>query len=60
MKPVNCLFCGYQGELVFVHSHYQCPHCGINVAPCCEGEQCQISDENQGVVKEETQDKNEC
>jgi hypothetical protein len=24
--------------MVFVHSHYQCPRCKNNIAPCCEGE----------------------
>lgn len=46
VKPLHCDFCGYSGELVFVHSHYQCPRCGINVAPCCQGEQCEYLDED--------------
>lgn len=33
-----CGYCGYYGEMVFVHSHYQCPRCKNNIAPCCEGE----------------------
>lgn len=47
MKPEHCDFCGFTGNLVFVHSHYQCPRCGINVAPCCQGEQCEyLNDED--------------
>jgi hypothetical protein len=41
MKPTHCDFCGLQAEMIFVHSYYQCPRCGINVAPCCQGEQCE-------------------
>ena len=41
MKNQHCGYCGYWGEMVFVHSHYQCPQCKYNIAPCCEGEQCE-------------------
>lgn len=37
----QCGYCGFFGKMIFVHSHYQCPRCGINIAPCCEGENCQ-------------------
>ncbi|MFN5217759.1 MAG: hypothetical protein ACK5CL_03240 [Sphingomonadales bacterium] len=47
MKPTHCDFCGLQGEMIFVHSHYQCPRCGINVAPCCQGESCEWEGEQQ-------------
>jgi len=40
MLPQRCGYCGFWGEMVFVHSHYQCPHCKNNILPCCEGEQC--------------------
>ena len=34
----ECGYCGFYGELVWVHSHYQCPRCKNNIMPCCEGE----------------------
>jgi hypothetical protein len=34
----HCGYCGFSGEMVFVHSHYQCPVCHNNIMPCCEGE----------------------
>gem|GEM_PF-4764551 len=44
-----CGYCGYFGEMVFVHSHYQCPRCKNNIAPCCEGENMEESnDEDTG------------
>lgn len=27
-------------ELIYVHGHYQCPKCGINNLPCCDGDNC--------------------
>lgn len=33
-----CEYCGYFGEMIYVHSHYQCPRCKNYVVPCCEGE----------------------
>jgi len=33
----RCGYCGYEGALIFVHSHYQCRHCGSNILPCCDG-----------------------
>jgi len=44
MKPEQCDYCGFMGQMVFVHSHYQCPRCGINVNPCCGGEQCETEE----------------
>jgi hypothetical protein len=46
----NCGYCGFFGEMVFVHSHYQCPRCKINIAPCCEGENCQEITKNEGIL----------
>jgi hypothetical protein len=42
-----CGYCGYYGEMVFVHSHYQCPRCKNNIAPCCEGENTNESDDKE-------------
>ncbi|MBE7492568.1 MAG: hypothetical protein HS108_12535 [Planctomycetes bacterium] len=37
----HCLYCGFEGELVWVHGHGQCARCGINVEPCCDGAACE-------------------
>ena len=37
MNPQRCPWCGCRGEPVRVHGHGQCPHCGNNVEPCCNG-----------------------
>ena len=37
---VNCLFCGNNIHLIFVHGHYQCPVCKTNALPCCDGDNC--------------------
>jgi hypothetical protein len=34
----RCLYCGFVGELIWVHGHGQCARCHINVEPCCQGE----------------------
>lgn len=36
----RCLYCGMEAELVWVHGHGQCSHCGINTEECCRGESC--------------------
>jgi|688.fasta_scaffold188890_3 hypothetical protein len=38
MKEI-CPVCLQLAELIHVHSHYQCSVCGMNVVPCCNGEQ---------------------
>jgi hypothetical protein len=37
---VQCLFCSSQVQLIHVHGHYQCPKCGTNAMPCCDGDNC--------------------
>jgi hypothetical protein len=37
---INCLFCGSNVQMVFVHGHYQCPVCKTNALPCCDGDNC--------------------
>ncbi|ULQ55314.1 hypothetical protein KJS94_11745 [Flavihumibacter rivuli] len=55
MTPQLCYFCGHAVTLVFVHSHYQCPVCGTNALPCCEGESCVVpADQTNG--QKETRD----
>ena len=34
----ECPTCHQVGELVWVHSHLQCPACKTVVVPCCNGE----------------------
>jgi len=38
----RCLFCGQPEQLVWVHGHGQCAHCGVNAMPCCDGAECAI------------------
>ncbi|NBQ84077.1 MAG: hypothetical protein EBU10_07615 [Alphaproteobacteria bacterium] len=38
----RCLFCGQPEQLVWVHGHGQCAHCGVNAMPCCDGAECVI------------------
>ncbi|MCE2516730.1 MAG: hypothetical protein J4F41_02610 [Alphaproteobacteria bacterium] len=38
----RCLFCGQPEQLVWVHGHGQCTHCGVNAMPCCDGAECHI------------------
>lgn len=38
MQEQRCYNCHQWVRLLFVHSHYQCPVCGRNLLPCCEGE----------------------
>ncbi len=42
----RCIYCGHEAELVWVHGHGQCSHCGINTQECCQGEQCAIQNAN--------------
>ena len=44
----RCPYCSRPSELVLVHGHDQCRHCGINVQPCCSGEQCEPPDVEEG------------
>ena len=37
MSAQRCPYCGRVGEVVRVHGHGQCPHCGTNIEPCCAG-----------------------
>lgn len=37
----RCPYCSRPLEMVRVHGHDQCRHCGVNVHPCCNGEQCE-------------------
>jgi hypothetical protein len=48
MALVHCPYCGHDVQLIFVHSHYQCPVCGANIMPCCDGEQASETSDNKG------------
>ena len=37
----RCLFCGKPEQLIWVHGHGQCAHCGVNAMPCCDGAVCE-------------------
>jgi hypothetical protein len=39
----QCFFCGHQVSLIHVHGHYQCPVCGTNAMPCCDGDNCETN-----------------
>ncbi|WP_310681257.1 hypothetical protein [Aliifodinibius sp. S!AR15-10] len=41
-EPRQCIYCGAEAPLVWVHGHGQCAKCGINVEECCRGEQCNL------------------
>jgi hypothetical protein len=56
---VNCLFCGSNIQLVFVHGHYQCPVCKTNALPCCDGDNCNnafLSDLTKDTAENNTED----
>lgn len=53
----RCLVCGQIVKLVFVHSHYQCPACGNNVLPCCEGENNDCDEEEKDLKNTKSGDK---
>ena len=38
----RCLFCGQPEQLIWVHGHGQCAHCGVNAMPCCDGAECVV------------------
>ena len=38
----RCLFCGMPEQLIWVHGHGQCAHCGVNAMPCCDGAVCDV------------------
>lgn len=37
--PERCPYCGRPWQLVWVHGHGQCAHCGNNIEPCCQGDE---------------------
>ena len=34
----HCPWCGHAQNIIWVHGHGQCAHCGVNYAPCCQGD----------------------
>ncbi len=53
MQIQQCAFCGTVVQLIFIHGHYQCPVCGNNVLPCCEGESENPADNSEQLMKKE-------
>jgi hypothetical protein len=39
LEQFFCPYCASAQQVVNVHGHKQCVKCGINVSPCCSGEQ---------------------
>ena len=39
MEQLHCHYCASAQQVVEVHGHRQCVRCGINIDPCCSGEQ---------------------
>ena len=39
LEQICCPYCASAQQVVYVHGHKQCVKCGINVSPCCSGEQ---------------------
>jgi hypothetical protein len=40
-SPV-CTWCHRTTRPIWVHGHMQCEHCKINIAPCCDGDECYV------------------
>jgi hypothetical protein len=38
LEKVHCPYCSSVQQVVEVHGHSQCIRCGINISPCCSGE----------------------
>ncbi|HYW34060.1 MAG TPA: hypothetical protein VE868_01520 [Balneolaceae bacterium] len=47
----RCAYCGSRAPVIWVHGHGQCAACGINVAECCQGEQCEKEQNEPGLKK---------
>jgi hypothetical protein len=39
MEQLHCPHCASAQQVVEVHGHKQCIKCGVNIDPCCSGEQ---------------------
>jgi hypothetical protein len=37
-----CTWCHRATRPIWVHGHMQCEHCKINIAPCCDGDECYV------------------
>ncbi len=46
MNQIHCQWCNNSVLPIEVHGHSQCPHCKINIDPCCSGETTADYDEN--------------
>ena len=50
LEKMHCPYCSSAQQVVEVHGHSQCIKCGINISPCCTGEQ------DEGESKDDRQD----
>ena len=51
LEQIFCLYCATIQQAVDVHGHKQCVKCGINISPCCSGEQADKHENNDLLVK---------
>jgi len=45
LEEIHCHYCSSAQQIVEVHGHKQCVRCGVNISPCCSGEQIIEEDE---------------
>jgi protein arginine N-methyltransferase 7 len=53
LEQIFCPYCASAQQVVDVHGHKQCVKCGINVSPCCSGEQADAYEENERAVEKD-------
>ena len=58
LEQIFCPYCALVQQVVDVHGHKQCVKCGINISPCCSGEQALeyevddvVNDKNNKIIK---------
>ena len=58
LEQIFCPYCASVQQVVDVHGHKQCVKCGINISPCCSGEQASeyevddvVNDKNNKIIK---------
>ena len=45
LEKIWCPYCSSAQQIIEVHGHHQCLKCGVNIAPCCSGEQAEEEEE---------------
>jgi hypothetical protein len=51
LEQIFCSYCASAQQVVDVHGHKQCVKCRVNVSPCCSGEQADVYEGKDLVVK---------